>query len=74
MADEKKCRAINHPNLAPGWACGECKTYNGDNRNECKFCNHTRCDNPSVKGLISKTETGYVITPVKLTGDKSKAN
>lgn len=40
----KRCNAINHPNLQPGWGCCNCRTYNGDQRSECKVCKHKRCD------------------------------
>ena len=39
-----KCVVIDHPNLQPGWGCCQCKTYNGDQRVECKMCKHPRCD------------------------------
>lgn len=45
-----QCNAIVHPNIAPGWGCCMCRTYNGDQRQNCKQCNHSRCDiNPSKK-------------------------
>ena len=31
------------PALAPGWICCGCRTYNGLQRSECKFCGYTRC-------------------------------
>jgi hypothetical protein len=40
----KKCIELNHPNLAAGWGCCGCSTYNGNWRLECKYCGHTRCD------------------------------
>jgi len=41
----KQCQSIEHPNLmSGGWGCCMCKTYNGTQRTECKFCNHKRCD------------------------------
>jgi len=40
---ETSCRTINHPNIAPGWAC-HCGQYNGDHFSECKNCKHERCD------------------------------
>jgi hypothetical protein len=40
---EKKCVKIEHPNLAPGWGCCKCKTYNGDHRVRCKNCHHVPC-------------------------------
>lgn len=40
----KRCSEINHPNLQPGWGCCNCRTYNGDQRTECKVCKHKRCD------------------------------
>lgn len=45
MSDkDKRCEAIEHPNLMPGWGCCICKTYNGEQRPTCKICNHNRCD------------------------------
>ena len=41
---EKRCIALSHPNLMPGWGCCVCRTYNGDQRHECKSCGHKRCD------------------------------
>lgn len=41
---EARCEAINHPNLMPGWGCCQCRTFNGEQRTECKWCHHKRCD------------------------------
>jgi hypothetical protein len=43
-----KCKAIDHPNLMPGWGCCKCRTYNGNQRVECKQCQHERCDIPAA--------------------------
>lgn len=40
----KRCSALSHPSLAPGWGCCNCRTYNGDQREACKVCQHKRCD------------------------------
>ena len=29
--------------LAAGWGCCACRTYNGTQRPECKFCGHKNC-------------------------------
>jgi hypothetical protein len=39
-----RCTKIEHPNLQPGWGCCVCRHYNGNQRQECKACNHKRCD------------------------------
>lgn len=45
MSDEKKkCAAIEHPNLASGWGCCNCNTYNSNYFAACKYCEHKRCD------------------------------
>jgi hypothetical protein len=38
------CKEINHPNLQSGWGCCKCPTFNGEQRAECKICEHPRCD------------------------------
>lgn len=38
-----RCIIMNHPNLAPGWGCCQCQTYNGIHRNSCKNCDHEPC-------------------------------
>lgn len=55
--DSKKlfpeCKAIDDvPGLAPGWGCCNCRTYNGNQRPECKLCGHTRCDHPAIKKIL----------------------
>lgn len=40
-----KCKDFNTPNLS-GWGCCQCKTFNGNQRKQCKYCDHERCDNP----------------------------
>jgi len=42
--DNQFCTPIDHPNLQPGWGCCVCRTYNGNQRIECKNCAHKRCD------------------------------
>lgn len=42
--DFKQCVSIEHPNVAKGWGCCICRTYNGDQRPQCKICKHSRCD------------------------------
>ncbi len=46
MADKKfdKCIVIDHPNLQKGYGCCKCRTFNGNQRTNCKQCGHTRCD------------------------------
>lgn len=45
MAEDKKdtCVLLNHPNIE-GWGCHMCRTFNGLQRKECKYCGHKRCD------------------------------
>ena len=40
----KRCTSIEHRSIQPGWGCYNCRTYNGDQRSECKHCKHKRCD------------------------------
>jgi hypothetical protein len=50
MTDKiKRCiKPPSHPNLQSGWGCCNCRTFNGDQRQECKTCQHKRCDsNPA---------------------------
>jgi hypothetical protein len=53
MKDETEkvttCQAISHPNIAPGWGCCNCRTYNGERRDICKSCKHQRCDYVDTK-------------------------
>jgi hypothetical protein len=35
---------LDHPNVMPGWACCQCRTYNGLQRPACKFCGHACCN------------------------------
>ncbi len=59
MSDKKfnQCKAIeNIPNLQDGWGCCNCRTYNGNQRTECKSCNHSRCDKPATKKILVVTE------------------
>jgi ribosomal protein L40E len=37
------CVPIEAPNVAPGWVCHQCRTYNGLQRMQCKSCGHKRC-------------------------------
>ncbi len=37
------CEFIEHPNVAPGWGCCRCHTYNGIHRDECKKCGERHC-------------------------------
>jgi hypothetical protein len=37
------------PNLAAGWGCCGCKTYNGIHRAECKFCDKVPCGMPGLE-------------------------
>lgn len=39
--EEIRCVKINQ---MLGWGCCKCRSYNGDQRVECKFCPHRRCD------------------------------
>jgi hypothetical protein len=40
----KRCSKIEHRNIQPGWGCCNCRTYNGEQREACKVCQHKRCD------------------------------
>lgn len=62
------CNAIKGvPGLLDGWACcgkeGKCKTYNGDIRSECKWCNQSRCasSETDTKQVPFQKENGKVI-------------
>lgn len=82
MTDEKKtCQRISHPHLSPGWICcgngnDNCRTYNGDARNNCKQCNHERCgEQPKVKYIPIQKEDGTVsIQAVQVPDDPKKGN
>ena len=76
MTDEKKnCSRIDHPNIAPGFGCCQCHTYNGDQRTNCKHCGHVRCDNPTVKHIPIEMPDGTIsIRPVAVPTDPKKAN
>ena len=53
------CEFIEHPNVAPGWGCCRCHTYNGIHRDECKKCDKRHC--PIEKGddvLAARREDG----------------
>jgi hypothetical protein len=41
---EKRCEPVESKRIMPGWICCECRTYNGEQRTECKWCKHLRCD------------------------------
>lgn len=38
------CRFIFHTNVAPGYGCCHCQTYNGLQRTQCKFCEESHCE------------------------------
>lgn len=42
--DKPRCTPIEHRGLMPGWGCCVCRTYNGEQRERCKHCDHARCD------------------------------
>ena len=49
MSDKKKCKHIlDVPGLMPGWGCCKCKTYNGIQRFECRYCDHIKCDKTPI--------------------------
>lgn len=61
----KKCSPFSHPNFAGNWwGCCECKTMNGDHRDNCKTYNHDRCDHPEIKRIAIKEESGVRIVPI----------
>jgi hypothetical protein len=77
MSDDiKKCKPMNHPNLVDGWVCCQCPTFNGNQRDDCKWCGHTRCDNPAVKRIPIMDEGGVHLVPINATPvpDKDKLN
>lgn len=39
----KPCQLVNAPNVLPGWACCICHSYNGLQRDGCKYCGHRCC-------------------------------
>lgn len=63
MSDDKKafpeCKAVDHPNLQPGWGCCHCRTFNGNQRTECKVCQHSRCDTKATKEDDSEPNTNW---------------
>jgi hypothetical protein len=71
-----KCIPINHPNLIPSWGCHECKTMNGNNREQCKNCGHTCCYLPDngTKKVPTQVDGGIAILTVPVNPEKSKLN
>ena len=68
MSDNEKkfneCKAIeNIPNLMDGWGCCSCKTYNGNQRLECKSCGHERCDLAAEADVsdLEEVETNFSV-------------
>jgi hypothetical protein len=47
------CTKVNHPNILPGYGCCKCNTYNGNQRESCKTCNHPRCDKSTSDKIVS---------------------
>lgn len=74
MADNKKCIALDHPSLMPSWGCCGCKTMNGNQRSNCKYCDHARCDNPAVIKVPVQEESGIRIVHVQVKTDKANSN
>lgn len=67
MSENKKCKTITgNQYLMDGWGCCQCSTYNGDARNECKYCSHERCDNPTTKTVPIKEEGGIKVVKIKV--------
>lgn len=75
--DVKKCFPLDHPALIGNWGCCQCKTLNGDNRSECKYCGHSRCDDPKTKTVVYEKPGGGIVmqtiqTPSKDTATKNR--
>ena len=67
------CNAINHPNIAPSWACCQCKTMNGDVRDKCKYCAHSRCGTlPAIKIIPYYKDDKVVLQSVKVPSNNKK--
>lgn len=49
------CKPIEGRGIFPGWICGQCRTYNGNQRTACKIgtCRHTRCDAAAGTGAVA---------------------
>ena len=51
-AIKDRCLAVAEtPLTARGWICHACRTYNGEQRRNCKHCAHGRCDVDGEKAL-----------------------
>lgn len=67
---DMSCSRINIPALQ-GWGCCACAkankygTFNGEQRDSCKVCGHSRCDNPSVRRIPIQHKDGIMIVPVR---------
>lgn len=70
------CKAVNIPGMFPGWGCCKCRTYNGDQRDGCKNCNHPRCDSPVMKKIpiLEKDGVRVLNVPVVPVPSKDKMN
>ena len=66
-----KCSPLDIDGFVPSWSCHACfekegcATMNGNQRNECKYCGHERCDLPKVKRVAFETDEGMVIVPIR---------
>jgi len=43
------CKHIRAKHVVPGWACCQCNTYNGYQREACRNCGHSPCYETSSK-------------------------
>lgn len=50
-----KCEPAGGSRLMLGWGCCKCRTYNGEQRDACKCCGHSRCD-VEVKAIAPYTD------------------
>lgn len=76
---DKKCKPFEHSSFVGSWwICCECKTLNGDIRDNCKFCNHERCgEQPEIKTIPIKQEDGTIMIATlqaKVEEDPKKVN
>lgn len=66
------CIKLDHPNLAPGYGCCQCKTYNGNQNLNCRYCGHRRCD--EVGQAFEDLDEDDIEDIMNVETDKSKLN
>jgi hypothetical protein len=60
------CKPVDIPNVMPGWGCCKCRAYNGNQRDNCKICEHPRCDSPAVKKIPIFEKDGMKIVTINM--------